>query len=166
MVFGLLVLMQSSLLSQKWTEQDIEIYNNFDDLEYIFEYSNDTTYLINFWATWCGPCVKEMPYIESLKEEYASEDFEIILVSLDFKKQIQSRLIPYLNKNNIQSKVVLLLDDKANDWIDKVDKNWTGAIPITLIYNKSKRLFFETEFHSKEELVNILNPILKNKNYE
>ena len=100
-----------------------------------------------------------MPYIEALHEHFADDKLKVILVSLDFERQIESRLIPYLNKNNIQSKVVLLLDGKANNWIDKVDPSWSGAIPITLIYKGDKRKFFEKEFHSSEELIEIINTI-------
>ena len=85
-------------LAQNWEIDDIKIYNQFEELEHIFHFQNDTTYVINFWATWCGPCVKEMPYIDSLNDHYKGQKVKVILVSLDFKKQIESRLIPYLNK--------------------------------------------------------------------
>jgi len=82
------------------------------------------------------------------------------LVSLDFKKMIDKKLIPFLNKNKIQSEVVLLLDSKETKWIDKVDPSWSGAIPVTLVYNQKERLFFEKAFHSTKELTDIINPIL------
>jgi len=153
----------SNLFGQQWTTDDIEVYNSFEDLEHVLKFKNDTTYLINFWATWCGPCVKEMPFIEALHQEFESQKFKIILVSLDFKKHLESKLIPFLNKNNIQSNVVLLLDDKANRWIDKVDSSWSGAIPISIVYKNEKRQFYEREFHNSQELVDIINPFINNK---
>jgi len=114
--------------------------------------SHDTTYVINFWATWCGPCVKELPYFEELNALYDGQPFKQILVSLDDPKKLESKVMPFLVKNNIQSKVVLLADGKANSWIDKVDPNWSGAIPITLILKGDKRKFYEQEFHSTFEL--------------
>ena len=100
---------------------DIPLYETFDELDHIFQFENDTTYLINFWATWCGPCVKELPYIESVNKKYRNKAFKTILVSLDMRRKLESKLVPFLNENKIESEVVVLLDGKANDWIDRVD---------------------------------------------
>ncbi len=107
---------------------------------------NDTTYVINFWATWCAPCIKEIPYFEKLTADYANEKLSVILVNLDFPNHYDSRLIPFINDNNIKSKVIMLDDPNSNYWINEVDPTWTGAIPATLIYNSSKREFYEKEF--------------------
>lgn len=132
----------------------VTVYEKFDDMEsaIMTDLSPDTTYVINFWATWCGPCVKELPYFEELNALYDGQAFKQILVSLDDPKKLESKVIPFLAKNNIQSKVVLLADGKANSWIDKVDPNWSGAIPITLILKGDGRKFYEQEFHSTFEL--------------
>lgn len=139
---------------------DFPIYTSFDDIKYIFDYRNDTTYVINFWATWCKPCVAELPYFEQLNSEFEDKNVRVILVSLDFKKQIESKLIPFIKKRNIQSEVMLLLDDKAVNWIDKVDESWSGAIPATIVYNKEYWQFFEGEFDSFEDLNQIVKPFL------
>ncbi len=140
--------------------EDINIARKFQDLEHIFKYNNDTTYVINFWATWCGPCVREMPYFEKLNKIYSNSKFELILVSLDFENHIDNKLLAYLNNKKITSELFVLLDGKENSWIDKVDSQWSGSIPITLIYNNAERLFYEQEFHSTEELTNIINPLI------
>lgn len=102
--------------------------------------------LIDFWATWCGPCVKELPAFEKINKEYASKNVEVILVSLDFPKQVAKKLIPFIAKKNLQSKVVLLDDVNEDVWIKAIDPNWSGAIPATIIYNKNKRTFYEQSF--------------------
>lgn len=132
----------------------VTVYDKFDDMEsaIMTDLSPDTTYVINFWATWCGPCVKELPYFEELNALYDGQAFKQILVSLDDPKKLESKVIPFLTKNKIQSKVVLLADGKANSWIDKVDPKWSGAIPITLILKGGERKFYEQEFHSTFEL--------------
>lgn len=132
----------------------VTVYEKFDDMEsaIMTDLSPDTTYVINFWATWCGPCVKELPYFEELNALYVDQAFKQILVSLDDPKKLESKVIPFLTKNKIQSKVVLLTDVKANSWIDKVDPKWSGAIPITLILKGDERKFYEQEFHSTFEL--------------
>ena len=138
-----------------------QIYKIFDEFEHILHQDNDTTYLINFWATWCSPCVAELPYIDAMNNQYKDSKFKNILVSLDFEKQIDTRLVSFLNTNKIQSDIVVLLDGKSSRWIDKVDSQWSGAIPITIIYNKDKRLFFEKQFHSEQELVDLIEPFIK-----
>ena len=133
---------------------------NFDEfLKYLDEFG-DKTLVINFWATWCIPCVKELPYFEQTTANYNSEEVEVILVSLDFSNQIASRLIPFIEKNDLQSTVILLDDPDANSWIDKVSPEWSGAIPATVIKRGNKEAFYEKSFHSFEELDQIIKPFL------
>ncbi len=132
--------------------QDISIFNSFDSLEKDIFIHNDTTYVINFWATWCKPCVKELPYFENLNNKFVGQKIKVILISLDFKNQIESKLKPFIEKGNYKSKIVLLLDNKYNTWIEKVDSNWSGSIPATLLIKGNNRIFAEHEFESEEEL--------------
>lgn len=111
--------------------------------------NNDTVYVINFWATWCKPCVKELPYITNLEKKYADKKIKVYLVSLDFKKNY-NKMLDFLKKRNITTPTVLLSDPDANAWIDKVDKRWSGAIPATVIFNNTKREFYEKEFHEDD----------------
>lgn len=131
--------------------QDIPVYD-FSEFEPLIYTESDKTYLINFWAMWCAPCVKELPYIEEFAAKHP--DIEVILVSLDFPKDIETKLKPFLKKNTITQKVVLLDDADANAWIDKIDPNWSGAIPFTIMFNKNERLFYERSFENLEDLEN------------
>ena len=108
-------------------------------------------YVVNFWATWCAPCVKELPYFEEMGQKYKDKNIEVLLVSLDFPKQKEKKLIPFINRKHLQSQVILLDDTNEQVWIKDISENWTGAIPATLIYNKNKRKFYEKSF-TKEEL--------------
>ncbi|MCB0706537.1 MAG: TlpA family protein disulfide reductase [Saprospiraceae bacterium] len=137
------------------------IYETFDELAPIFAYSSDTTYVINFWATWCKPCVEELPFIEAIRDKYAGEKVKVILVSLDFPKQIETKLIPFMEERQLRSEVVVLTDGRYNDWIDRVDTRWDGAIPVTLVYKGDQRYFAKEAFHSFEELDDILSAFIK-----
>ncbi|MFT4534422.1 MAG: thiol-disulfide isomerase/thioredoxin [Saprospiraceae bacterium] len=132
----------------------VKVYEKYDEMEseLLTNLSPDTTYVINFWATWCRPCIKELPYFEELNALYEGQAFKQILVSLDDPKKLESKVIPFLKKNKIESNVVLLADGKANSWIDKVESSWSGAIPITLILRGNEKNFYEKEFHSTFEL--------------
>lgn len=82
-----------------------------------------------------------MPYFEKISKEYATNNVEVLWVSLDFQKQVDKRLIPFINKKKLQAEVVLLNDINEDIWTQAVDKSWSGAIPATLIYNKNDRKF-------------------------
>lgn len=119
---------------------------DFKSLEPLFRQKNDTTYVINFWATWCLPCVEELPHFEKMNKKYASQKFKMILVSLDFPNMVESRVIPFIKRKNLKVDVVLLNDPNANQWIEKISKDWSGAIPATVIYRNSEWHFFEKSF--------------------
>ncbi|KGL60777.1 TlpA disulfide reductase family protein [Polaribacter sp.] len=118
----------------------------YSELKPLLEKNDGKTYIVNFWATWCAPCVKELPYFEKIKKEFDDKNVEVLLVSLDFPKQVEKKLIPFINKRKLNSKVVLLDDINEDVWIKSIDENWSGAIPATLIYNKNKRKFYEHSF--------------------
>ena len=148
-------------LTKTVTEGMPPIYEDFDDLAYIFQQQTDTTYIINFWATWCKPCVEELPYFEELTKKYQGEKVKVILVSLDFKKQLETKLVPFLKEHQIQSEVMVLLDPDANAWVDQVDPSWSGAIPITLVYKNKERAFYEESFEDYAALEKIVQPFIK-----
>lgn len=124
----------------------IPIYN-FESLEdAYFKKEDGAVYVINFWATWCKPCVKELPAFEKLHETYKDQGIKVVLVSLDFPEKIKTGVIPFIEKHQLQSEVVLLDDPDANSWIPKVSEAWSGAIPATLIIKDGKKNFFEKSF--------------------
>lgn len=139
-------------------QDEEEIFNsekvvslNFEELEQQYlQKKNDSIYIINFWATWCKPCIKELPAFEKLASNYSDKKVKLLLVSLDFPDKLESQVIPFITKNNIQSEVVLLDDSDANSWIPKVSQEWSGAIPATIIYKKDTRKFYEQSFTFEE----------------
>ena len=141
------------------TKDTIEVVD-FDGLYSKIDLSINKTYVINFWATWCAPCVKELPYFERVNKDFNNKNIEVILVSLDFPSQIESKLKPYLKRNKIKSKVILLDDSKMNTWVPKVHEQWDGGIPATLIVNNSNYKFYSKPFE-KEELFAEINKLLE-----
>lgn len=123
---------------------------DFNGLEHFLKKQNDTTYVVNFWATWCVPCVEELPHFEKLNEKYKEDKIKVVLVSLDMSKQVESKLLPFIKERQLKSEVLFLQDPDQNAWLPKVDTTWTGAIPATVIYNKEKRKFFEKSFTYEE----------------
>ena len=132
---------------------------DFEGLKPLLEKQNDTTYVVNFWATWCAPCVKELPYFETLNSNYKDNKVKVILVSLDFPHLYDKKLKPFIVAHNLQSEVVALDDPDMNSWIPEVSSEWSGSLPATLIYNKEKRAFYEQSF-TYESLENNLKSFL------
>ncbi len=133
------------------TATDIPVYN-FERFQKLLSSDSDTTFIINFWATWCKPCVEELPYFEAYHEKHKNEKVKVLLVSMDFPKQIEKKVVPFINNRNLQPEVIILDEPDPNSWIDKVDPEWSGAIPITIIFKQDKRGFFERSFESLEDV--------------
>lgn len=112
-----------------------------------FTNKSDTTYVINFWATWCAPCVKELPYFEKLNLNYKDKKVKVILVSLDFLADYDSKFTRFIDRKKILSEVMLLNETKPNEFIDKINPKWNGSIPATMIVNNAMKYnaFFEQE---------------------
>ena len=121
-----------------------------------------TPTLVDFHATWCGPCRVEMPFIEKVAEKYNANKFKVLLVSLDFPNQLNDRLLPYISTNRLKSEVLLLDDPNQNRWIEKVDPNWSGELPFTLIYGRNFRETYARSFEF-QELDSIINSKLKTR---
>lgn len=142
----LVLLFGQSVSSKVPDKKDIRVVN-FDQLEPLLHFKNDTVYLINFWATWCAPCLAELPAIKAVEEKYSDQKFKVLLVSLDQPSQLKTRLIPFVRSNKVTAEVILLDDPNQNRWIDKVDKEWSGDIPYTVIYGKYFRDSFTQSFN-------------------
>jgi len=117
----------------------------FDALQKILATESDQIQIVNFWATWCAPCVKEIPLLEKLNSQN-NLNVKITLISLDFSDKVDN-VKSFIKRKSIQSEVLLLDEIDYNSWIDKVDKQWSGAIPATLVFNPKtkKRKFLEKE---------------------
>ena len=102
--------------------------------------------VVNFWATWCAPCVKEMPLFEKLNQE--NKNSKVILVSMDYDLDPDpAKVKRFIERKKILSQVVILAEENPNEWIEKIDKNWSGALPSTLVINPNsgKRKFIQGE---------------------
>ena len=115
------------------------------DLEKRIKNDSDTTYIVNFWATWCAPCVKELPDFDSISKVYANKKIKVLLVTMDFKEEVKTKVAPFIKSKNIFSEVVLLDEVNGNYFIPKISEAWSGALPATLIINQKKKInhFFE-----------------------
>jgi len=133
------------LFSIKGYNQNVKLLN-INELNERIKNGKDSTYVVNFWATWCAPCIKELPHFEKLGAEHKSEKVAVLLVSLDFKSKLQSNVIPFVKRKNLKNEVFLLNESNPQEFIDRIDPSWSGSIPATLFIKNDKRKFVESEF--------------------
>lgn len=141
--------------------QKLEIFDKFEDFEKAIIKNDEKVYVVNFWATWCAPCVKELPHFEKLHKE--NKNVTVVLVSLDSKKDIEKKLIPFIKRKKIAAQVVSLNDKDYNTWLPKIDNNWSGSIPATFIFSGNQKLFAEREFDNFTELNDYVNTFINQK---
>lgn len=139
--------------------QDITVMN-YKQLEQRLNTDSDTVYLVNYWATWCRPCVEELPDFLKLDDELKGEKFKLILVSLDFSNQIEKRIKPFIKNKSITAEVIVLDDPDANTWISKVNEAWDGAIPVSQVIFKDEKEFYGSSL-TYQELQKIVKPKIK-----
>lgn len=141
--------------------QEVIIAEKFSDIEHLFNTSSEEVHVINFWATWCGPCVAELPYFEEASNTFKDKEVKFSFISLDFKNQYESKLVPFLEKNPLPGNQYNLWDMDYNAWIDKVSPKWSGAIPVTVIMGPKGKHVATSSFESSEELNDLILEALK-----
>ena len=136
-------------LSVQVSAQQVKLLK-LEDLFRRVQAGGDTTYIINFWATWCGSCLEELPNFEKLSGEYSTSKLRVILVSLDFRSAMKTAVVPYVHKKRLTNEVFLLDETDPQWFINRIDSTWSGAIPATLFINRDQRKFFEQQFDYEE----------------
>jgi thiol-disulfide isomerase/thioredoxin len=122
--------------------QELIPLNNLDDVVKLKESKKGKVLLVNFWATWCIPCVKEFPDLVRLYNEYKEKEFEIIFISVDVPEDAEGKVKPFLTKNGVE--FISYYNNfsggspgqNVEELLDYIDREWSGAIPATYIYNR------------------------------
>lgn len=114
---------------------EIQIVDPEDIVSQASKHKGTDAVLINFWATWCKPCVDEFPDIVALDEQYRHTGFKTYFVSLDFFDDA-SALIEFLENHGVEGVTFKANDSDPNTFINAMHPNWSGAIPFTIVYGK------------------------------
>lgn len=157
-----LLIIISLLISSFIFSQEIKTVK-ITELEKIIAESK-TPLIVNFWATWCMPCVEEIPYFLEEVKDHRKDSLTILLVSLDFKVTFPKGISSFATKRKINAPIVWLDETNADYFCPKIDAKWSGAIPATLFINNKTgyRKFVEAQI-SPVELKKQIMDLLKKK---
>jgi len=125
----LILLVATSVKAQNiasWKAKDVKNYID----------KNDSVLVINFWATFCKPCVEEIPYLQSISNKYKDQKVKLLLVSLDLPSFYPDKIETFDNEHEVKSEVVWFNETNANYFCPAIDKSWSGVIPATIFINK------------------------------
>jgi len=106
-----------------------------EDVVSSYAAKNDTVYIVNFWATFCKPCIAEIPDFIRIVEKYKGQKVKLLLVSLDLPSFYPAKIAAFAKKNNYNTNIVWLNETNADHFCPMIDKKWSGAIPSTIIVN-------------------------------
>jgi thiol-disulfide isomerase/thioredoxin len=97
--------------------------------------------IVNFWASWCKPCVEEIPWFEKIVSENKNSGIKLLLVSLDFEDDYPKALTNFVKKKEYKSEVVWLNETDANYFCNVINKKWEGNIPASVFVNNKKQFY-------------------------
>lgn len=119
-----------------------------DELKEMISDADAPLTIFNFWATWCGPCVKELPHINEAEQEY--KGVKVVLISLDKPTNLE-KLRVFADENGIKPDLYLLDEKNPSDYIPKISRKWMGNIPMSLFVNEmGKQTLYEKSFTKKQ----------------
>lgn len=140
--------------------QELQVLS-FGDLSELVNKKDGKTRVVNFWATWCKPCIDELPSFIQAQEAPEYNNTEFIFVSVDFQSKHQE-VKDKIKELHLEGTLVHL-NEPGNDWIDELDKNWSGAIPYTMvILPDGKKVYHYDWFESYTDLKTFLDKNLVN----
>lgn len=143
-----------------FSAQEVVKQVDLQQLKSATQVANDTLYVVNFWATWCKPCVEEMPYFIQTANKWSGKKVKLIFVSLNSVKE-KGAVEKFVTQHKIQQEVLLLNAGNPNIWINEIEPQWSGSIPATIFYKKGKKVLFHEGEMNATELDSIIN--LNNK---
>jgi thiol-disulfide isomerase/thioredoxin len=124
----------SNLAVRQETAPSVRVLDE-QGLQKLVRNRNGKILLLNFWATWCQPCVEEFPDLIRLSKSYSKNELEVVGVSVDYPDETETKVAPFLKKHRVPFVIYVAKFDKQEDFINSVDTSWSGAVPATFIYD-------------------------------
>ncbi len=114
--------------------------------------NSDHPLVMSFWATWCAPCVQEIPWLQQAVKKHADKKVEMVLVSLDLPKDYPATVTSFIKQKKLEATHIWLDETNADYFCPKIDSAWSGGIPATLFINNQTgyRKFFERQITDRQ----------------
>jgi thiol-disulfide isomerase/thioredoxin len=138
--------------------EEVFVYPTYEQLSRRLAAAPDTTFILNFWATTCPPCRREMPFFEQLAREHADDPVQVITISMDKVEDAGGRVRSFILQAAPHTEALLMADPYRNRWTAEVDTSWYGALPATLLLRGADKRFHFGAFASYQELTQWLAP--------
>lgn len=168
LVIILVALITTNIQAQKfkYVLDGIKVIDDQILTKAVIRSDNDSLYIVNFWASWCGNCLMEMPYFEEMRTKYDIDGLDVRLISLD-EERTANKAARFLISQSIDTQAYLLspgrlehaIDGQTVKVIDLGDKTFGTDLPATIMYKRGQRVFMKIGRISKQELE---TAILKN----
>jgi thiol-disulfide isomerase/thioredoxin len=177
-IFGLLLCLWSTAIfgqnvpsaASNSDSASVRVIESYADLvSYVQQYQQSgQAVVLNFWASYCVPCLEELKYFDALQAKYAQANVKVLLVNLDFLNHLRSRVLPVIQNKQLRSEVTLLSDQDGDSWIPEVSPDWGGSLPFTkvLSQNDAQKLYHEGKFASEKELESFILPVVNFTGHE
>jgi len=131
-------------LLEDWAKAPVTLEEiDTEGLETLVRNQGEKLRLINFWATWCGPCVIEFPEFITIDRMYRGRDFEFISISAD-KLNKKEKALEFLREKEAANKNYIFSGENTYDLIEAVDKDWQGGIPYTLLVAPGGKILYKS----------------------
>jgi thiol-disulfide isomerase/thioredoxin len=118
--------------------------------------------VMNFWATWCPPCVQEMPEFAKFWHEHEGKGVKFFSVSADYAGSKDEVVAPFMNSYEIPFPVRIMAVDNPDELTKVLELDWDGALPATFIYGPDSKIAWQTigGTITRELLVDKITPLL------
>ncbi len=111
------------------------------DLARLARNETDKLLVVNLWATWCGPCVAEMPEFVTMHRMYRKRNFQMVTISLDQPEQKDAAL-KLLKENHASMTNYISAIDNVDKIAEALDKEWRGPVPYTLLIAPGGKIIY------------------------
>ena len=124
---------------------------NADQLKALRQNGSGKFRLINFWATWCAPCVAEFPEFVTMNRMYRHRDFELVTIAVNDPDE-QKNVLAFLRKHQASGQNLLFASENRDALINAFDPEWQGQVPYTLFLAPDGKVLFR-QFDRVDPLV-------------